>query len=121
MLIEEMLFENNKKIILIDAINFQKEPGFLGSYQDDDIIRLFNKKMSLHQLGLSDLLSDLILHDMYPEELFLVGIQPLKMDMGLDLSDLISSKMNDIITIVLLKLNNWGINHIFCVTVPTNN
>jgi len=114
-------FENHKKIIIGDAINFQKEPGFLGSFQNDDILRLFNKKISLHQLGLSDLLSDLKLHGIYPEELFLVGIQPSIMDMGLDLSDLISAKMDDILTITLLKLNNWGINHILSTKVPASN
>lgn len=114
-------FENHQKIIIIDTINFQKEPGFLGSYQNDDILRLFNKKMSLHQLGLSDLLGDLKLHEIYPEELYLVGIQPLKMDIGLNLSELIYAKLDDIISIVLHQLNNWGINHSYCVKAPLNN
>ena len=73
--------------------------------------------MSLHQLGLSDLLSDLKLHEMYPEELFLVGIQPLEMEMGLNLSDPIFHKMNDIVSIVLFKLDNWGINKSLSVKI----
>ena len=102
-------FEENDKIIIVDAVNFGEEPGFIGAYENDDILRKLNKKLSLHHLGLTDLLADMKLHDIEPSEIYLLGIQPNSMEMDLNLSELISTKQDRLVELVLQKLNEWNI------------
>ncbi len=102
-------FEENDKIIIVDAINFSEHPGFIGAYENDDILRRLNKKLSLHHLGLTDLLADLKLHDIEPSEIYLLGIQPSSMEMGLELSAVISAKMDRLIELVLQKMEQWNV------------
>ncbi len=102
-------FEENDKIIIVDAINFGEQPGFIGAYENDEILRNLNNKLSLHHLGLTDLLADIKLHNIEPSEIYLLGIQPALMEMNLELSEIISSKIERLIDIVLRKLILWQI------------
>jgi len=102
-------FEENDKIIIVDAVNFGENPGFIGAYENDDILRQLNSKLSLHHLGLTDLLADLKLHDIEPSEIYLLGIQPHSMEMSLKLSTIISAKFDRLVELVLQKLNMWDV------------
>ncbi|KAA3615671.1 MAG: hydrogenase maturation protease [Calditrichaeota bacterium] len=102
-------FEENKKIIIVDAIDFEKEPGYINSFENDEILMGLNKKLSLHHLGLTDLLTDLKIHGLLPQEIFLVGMQPAKIEMGLDLSKTALTKVNILIDTVIDKLKQWSI------------
>lgn len=102
-------FENNDKIIIADAIDFGKQPGFIGSFKNDEILHLFKEKISLHHLGLSDLLSDLKLHDKYPQAIYLVGVQPALTDLGLELSEVVQSKMAELCNVITRQLSTWHV------------
>lgn len=103
-------FEENDKVIIVDAVDFGKEPGFIGSIENDDILRVLNTKLSLHHLGLSDVLSTMKIMDINPSQIFLLGIQPSKMEeLEMELSEIVSSKTNRMIEVVLQKLEEWGI------------
>ena len=66
-------------------------------------------KLSLHHVGVQDLLEIARLMGMMPEELVLVGIQPEVIDMGLDLSETLKVKLNKLVEEVLKVLNSWGV------------
>ena len=102
-------FEENDKIIIVDAVDFGKEPGFIGSFKNDEILHLFKEKISLHHLGLSDLLGDLKLHNIYPQQIYLFGMQPAHMDIGLELSEIIQPKIEQFCKILKQQLLNWNI------------
>lgn len=103
-------FEENDKVIIVDAVDFGKEPGFIGSIENDNILRVLNTKLSLHHLGLSDVLSTMKIMDINPSQIFLLGIQPSKMEeLELELSEIVSSKTNRMIEVVLQKLEEWGV------------
>lgn len=103
-------FEENDKVIIVDAVDFGKEPGFIGSIENDDILRILNTKLSLHHLGLSDVLSTMKIMDIHPSQIFLLGIQPSTMEeLEMELSDIISSKTDRMIEVVLQKLEEWGV------------
>ncbi|MCK5519733.1 MAG: hydrogenase maturation protease, partial [Candidatus Marinimicrobia bacterium] len=50
-------FEDYDKILMVDAVEFEKEPGFVGLIENDDILAQLTQKMSLHHLGISDVIS----------------------------------------------------------------
>jgi hypothetical protein len=83
---------------------------FVGTCHDD-ILTLFTTKMSLHHLGLKDVLSYAKLLDQTPQDLCLIGIQPEKMEMEMQLSETIHSKINELTNLVLQKLKIWDINY----------
>ena len=103
-------FEENDHIIIIDAVIFNKYPGYMEVIRNEEILKLITNKISLHQLGLKDLLSYLKLTDSYPAQLVLVGIQPLKIKVGTVLSTILTKVMPNLLETVFSILRNWGIN-----------
>ena len=102
-------FYEYNRMIIVDAVDFEKEPGFIDTIENDDILALFTTKMSLHHLGLKDVLSYAKLLDQTPEDLCLFGIQPHKVEMEIELSQIVNSRIHELMTLVLQKLKIWGI------------
>jgi len=102
-------FAENSHILLLDAVNFHKEPGFIGSYENDEILTRLNTKLSLHHLGLTDVLSTNKLLGVRPEQTFLLGIQPERMEVGMELTETIISRLPRMEEIALKKLSEWGV------------
>lgn len=102
-------FEECQKMIIIDAVDFQETPGYYKTLANDEIRYRFNTKLSLHHAGLSDVLSIIELQDIKPPDMILVGIQPDKIEMGLELSNTIQNKLDEIFSIIINKLTSWGI------------
>jgi hydrogenase maturation protease len=101
--------EEHDKIIIVDAVNFDQKPGFVGTIENEDILRRLNTKLSIHHLGLTDVLSTARLLDIEPSELYLIGVQPENIEMGTELTETIQSKIEKMIGIAFLKLSDWGV------------
>ena len=102
-------FEDCNKMIIIDAVDFQEKPGYIGILQNDEIKYRFNTKLSLHHAGLSDVLSIIELQEIKAPDMVLIGVQPEKVEMGIELTKTISAKMDSVIQIMLNKLEEWDI------------
>ncbi len=102
-------FQDNEKIIIVDAVNFDQEPGFIGSIENDDILTRLNNKLSMHHLGITDVLSSLQLTGGKANEIFLLGIQPKSLDLSMELTPEIAQKTDKMISIILQKLKTWGV------------
>ncbi len=103
------LFENRDKVLIIDAANFKKEPGTIDTVEGDNIPAFLSTKLSVHQIGLPDMLFAAKLMDIMPTETCLIGMQPLSMDTATDMSEVVSSQMDNLIEKVIGKLNEWGV------------
>jgi hydrogenase maturation protease len=102
-------FEECKKMMIIDAVDSQEEPGYIVTLENDAIHYRFNTKLSLHHAGLSDVLSIIKLQEIDAPDMILIGIQPQIVEMGLELSATVGDKMPQIINIITNKLTEWGI------------
>ena len=102
-------FEECKKMIIIDAVDSQEEPGHIVTLKNEEIHYRFNTKLSLHHAGLADVLSIIKLQDIAAPDMTLIGVQPEVVEMGLDLSTTVENKMQDILKIIVDKLEEWGI------------
>jgi len=103
------LFENRDRVLIIDAANFNKEPGTIDTVEGDKIPSFLSQKLSVHQIGLPDMLFAAKLMEIMPSEMCLIGIQPLSMETSVKMSDLISDKMGALINCVIDKLDEWGV------------
>ncbi|HXY54919.1 MAG TPA: HyaD/HybD family hydrogenase maturation endopeptidase [Nitrospirota bacterium] len=103
------IFQTQDKILIVDAVDFKKEPGHVGIVEGKNIPSVLNTKLSVHHIGLSDLLFTAKLTRTTPLDVYLVGIQPKSFDVGLDMTDEIRTRLDDIIEIALRKLKEWDV------------
>jgi len=103
------LFQTMDRILIIDAVDFGKAPGHVGIIQGNDIPSVLNIKLSVHHIGLSDVLFATRLMRGALPDVCLIGIQPKSLDIGLDMTEEIQVKLNHIIGLVMQKLTEWNV------------
>ena len=101
--------ENRDRLLVVDAANFEKEPGYIGVLRNEEVPAHFGVKASLHHLGLADVLAAAQLMDMAPKEICLIGIQPQTISLGLELTELIQKKLAELVVLIIKQLEDWGI------------
>lgn len=70
-----------QKMVIFDAIDFGLPPGTLRVLENGDVPAFMGaKKMSLHQTGFQDVLAAARLLGRFPDELVLIGCQPVELD-----------------------------------------
>lgn len=102
-------FEGNDKVLIIDAANFKKEPGTIDTIEGDKIPGFLSSKLSVHQIGLPDMLFAARLMGITPSEMCLIGIQPKSVESGTELSEEIKTRFGPLLDRVLQKLRDWGV------------
>jgi hydrogenase maturation protease len=103
------LLEESDRVLFIDAANFKKAPGTIDSIEGDKIPAFLTSKLSVHQIGLPDMLFAARFMGITPPEMCLVGIQPKSMDTGIELSSVLNARLDTLLNEVIKKLKTWGI------------
>lgn len=100
-----------KRLLIFDAIDFGLEPETLKLIIGDDVPRYMGaKKVSMHQAGFQEVLSSAALSGDFPEELALVGVQPLLLnDYGGSLTAGVKAQIDAAIELACQVLRGWGI------------
>ncbi len=101
-------FENKDTVVIVDAVNFGREPGYIGLLRDDEIPARINAKLTVHHIGLSDILSSLKLLGKSPKKITLVGIQPESFEFSLNLTNTLKSKFEELIDAAIMELKELG-------------
>jgi hydrogenase maturation protease len=100
--------EGVENLLLVDAVEARKEPGTLIRLEGEDVPAFLSIKISPHQLGVPDMLAAAKLKGAYPRRIVLWGIQPERLELGLDLSPKVESQVDTIIENILDQLQAWG-------------
>ncbi len=103
------LIQGRKKVLLLDAINLGREPGSIGILNGDEIPSTISAKLSVHHIGLSDVLYAAKLLGNLPPSMRLIGIQPESIEVGLELTDRIRNKMEEMVSLTVNTLKEWDI------------
>jgi len=101
--------EGRDRVLFVDAVNFRKEPGYLGILRNQEIPAFFQVKHSLHHLGLPEVLAAARLLGVLPPEVCLLGIQPHTIAPGLQLSPLLAALLPSVLERMAALLRDWGI------------
>ncbi len=104
---------NRDCLIIIDAMKWGQEPGTVVRVEGDDVPAAFRTRISPHQLGLSDLLAAAMLTDELPKKLVLFGVEPVSIDIGLDLTDTVEASLDKLLGAVADELRSLD-----CSLVP---
>jgi hydrogenase maturation protease len=95
-------------LIILDAVTCNKSPGTIVRMEGDQVPALFRKKISPHQLGLSDLIAAARLTDSLPGKVVLFGVEPKELGTGLDLSDTVAGILEQLADLVAFELESLG-------------
>ncbi len=106
--------EGKERVLMVDAVNFDREPGFIGMLENEEIPARLTSKVSMHHLGLMDVLSIVRLSGKYPKDVCIIGIQPKSLELGLAMTPEVSGKKELLITLVADKLREWNITSSSC-------
>jgi hydrogenase maturation protease len=101
--------EGREKILFVDALDLQKEPGTIAVLEDDEIPAILRPALSFHQVGLADLLFASKFMGIKPGKIALIGIQPEKIETGLTLSETLNEHFEKLLKTILEKLREWGV------------
>jgi hydrogenase maturation protease len=93
-----------KKVIVIDAVQADCEPGTILRFTADDLTGPDGVGMSLHELGLGEALKMTKQLGCAPENVVVFGIKPKDISCGLELSEQISASVPQVIELVLAEI-----------------
>ena len=105
------LFEHivgRSHVIVIDAVKTGREPGTLVKLENDEVPAFFQNKVSPHQMALSDILAALKIGGELLPEIVVIGVEPVTLQTGLEMSDLVSSKIDALISKAIECLDELG-------------
>jgi hydrogenase maturation protease len=108
-----LLEQNVEKLIVIDALRAGKKPGTIykariGAERQDILRETFcdDTNLSLHQIGLIDALVAAKRLNCSPKEIVIIGVEPKRIDYGLELTDEVKKRVSEIIDIVLKEVED---------------
>lgn len=103
------MLENTERLLVIDALDMDAPPGSIFRLQGEEVPRAFAHKLSVHQMGLQDLLAVAELCGHLPPELVVWGVQPATLEPGMELSPAVAAALVQVMEQVILELTFWGV------------
>jgi hydrogenase maturation protease len=97
------------KLLVVDAIDGGGAPGVFYRVAGDEVKAYFRSKVSLHELGIKDVLAVLEVLDEPIAEVVVMGVQPAVLELGLDLTPVVASRVAKTVTAVIDQLEKWQI------------
>jgi hydrogenase maturation protease len=101
--------ERIERLLVIDALEMGARPGTVFRLEGEEVPRAFASKLSVHQMGLQDLLAVAELQGNLPAELVVWGVQPESIEMGLELTAPVAAAIEEAIAGVVGELRAWGV------------
>jgi hydrogenase maturation protease len=107
----EMLeqLEDLDGLIVVDCVRCNQPPATPVLLKGDDVPVFFRTKLSPHQVSLSDVLASLQFTDRAPKSIAIVGMQPVSMSLGMELSPEVVARVPELLAMTLTELRLLGI------------
>ena len=102
------IIENARRLMIVDAIDHGEPPGSRIELEREELPRYFSINLSPHQLDLREVLGLAELRGTLPEETFAVGVQPERVELSLDLSPVVATKLPGLLADIEEELERWG-------------
>lgn len=96
--------EDAKRVLILDAVQIGRPPGSIVRLESEQIPAALALKTSIHQVGLQEVLAVGRLRDTLPVHIALWGMQPASLEMGTDLSPVVSAALDGLVEGVAKEL-----------------
>ena len=105
------LLEQARVAILVDAIRTGDPPGTLVRLEGDDVAPAVAARLSVHQVGVADLLEAARWRGRYPPRLILLGIVPESLELGVHRTAAVEAALPSLVEAVVAEARALG--HVF--------
>ncbi len=97
-------------LIVLDAAMIEGPAGSVGCFEGEAMDRFLgeNRKASVHEVGLLDLMAIAMLTDHWPQRRALIGIRPLKLDWGETLTPAVAAGVDEMCRQALRLMRAWN-------------
>jgi hydrogenase maturation protease len=102
------VIEDAARVLLIDAIDADAAPGTEVVIPRNRLPRYLATKISPHQVDMADVLALAELRGTLPEHTTAIGLQPVKVEMCNELSDVLRCRLDGLVAAVVRLLESWG-------------
>lgn len=97
------------RLILIDAVSGGLPPGSFYQFNHDEVKAYFKEKVSMHELGIQDVLGVMEVLEKPAKEIRIVGVQPLAIDVGLEMTPIVAQNLESTVKKVVEILGEWQV------------
>ena len=105
-------FEGIEYAVIVDAvISADKPPGTLVRVGHDQLLDVLGQKMSVHEIGIVDLLNALRLLGKEPRRIELLGLVPERVDFAYGLSKTVKQRAAAVADAVCTRIEQWHTPH----------
>lgn len=102
------LFDGVDEVLLVDAILADADPGALVALDGEDVAPAARTRLSVHQVGVADLLDALDLLGRRPRRLALVGLVPERIELGVQRSPVVERALPALVERVVREIRERG-------------
>ena len=102
------LVEDSDRLLLIDAISAGSQPGNVVVLERDRLPIYLQRKLSPHQVDLSDVLAAAEWRGKLPLETVAIGVEPLSVELRYSLSPEVKRSVDSAVAVVIERLKQWG-------------
>ncbi|RME49945.1 MAG: hydrogenase maturation protease, partial [Caldilineae bacterium] len=95
-------------LLILDAVEAGKPPGEIIALTGDAVPAFLGMKLSPHQIGVQELLATAQLMGYTPPEVVILGVQPARLKVGLELSPVVAAQVEPLARRALAQLAAWG-------------
>lgn len=96
-------------LVLVDAMELRQPPGSVACFAREQLLACLRARGGLHQMGVADALLALSLLDRLPREILLIGVQPDRLELALELAPLVRASLPVVRRRVLAALAKMGV------------
>ncbi|WP_378953821.1 HyaD/HybD family hydrogenase maturation endopeptidase [Pelosinus sp. sgz500959] len=97
------------KLILVDAVSGGLPPGSLYRFSHDEVKAYFKEKVSMHELGIQDVLGVMEVLEKPAKEIRILGVEPLTIDIGLTMTPIVAEAVEPVIQQLITILQEWQV------------
>ena len=98
------LIAASDRVILVDAVRGDGPPGTILRLAGADVAPAVYERLSMHQIGVADLLAGAALCERYPDEVVIAGVVPATTDLGLGTTPAVTASLPALADAVLAEL-----------------
>ncbi|MEE8335115.1 MAG: HyaD/HybD family hydrogenase maturation endopeptidase [Candidatus Neomarinimicrobiota bacterium] len=99
--------ESADRLMIFDAIIPRDYEFKVYLYKNEDLPAFIHRKLSSHQIGLSELLSVARLKGRVPDEIALIGVPPKSLDMHVGLTEEVKKLVPEAVAAGMEIINEW--------------
>lgn len=97
-----------RHVILVDAVALDAPPGTLVRLDGAEVVEAVRNRLSVHQVGVADLLNAARLIGRYPASLVLLGLVPGAIGLALERTGAVEHAISTLVSAIVLELATLG-------------